>query len=258
LLTHAVARPPKKDDLGHEAHYYLELLRRLGLVEQYAPVNRIELPASEAARRAARARFRELFEESFSSAAGFTLSAGLVVGVSPGATFGTAKRWPAGRFAEFVSRLQKEYGATCVFFGSPEERALADEVLALAGVPAISTAGRTSLSEFMQLIQGCDLFVTNDTGTMHVAAGLGVPTVAIFGPTNEKETRPLGSSVELVTGQAYCRPCKLRHCPIDHRCMTSVSVDRVLRTGLSLLTESGRIPRVPTSNPVVVEGGPRQ
>src|SRR5262249_21673652 len=152
-----------------------------------------------------------------------------IIGISPGASFGTAKRWPAARFAETARRLHKESGAISVFFGAPSEQTLAAEVMALAGIPAVSLAGKTSLAEFIHLVPVCELFLTNDTGTMHVAAALGVPTLAIFGPTNEQETRPLGSCVEIVTGEAFCRPCKLRHCPIDHRCMTSVSVDRVFR-----------------------------
>jgi len=182
----------------------------------------------------------------------------LLVGISPGATFGTAKRWPAPRFAELAARLYKESGATSVFFGSPQEQDLAEEVMALAGVPALSLAGRTSLAEFIQLIQGCDLFVTNDTGTMHVAAALGVPTLAIFGPTNEKETRPLGDRVKLVTGEAFCRPCKLRHCPIDHRCMTSVSVERVLQAALQMLCkqdDTAQESRSSARSTVVVEHG---
>ncbi len=99
-------------------------------------------------------------------------------------------------------------------------------------------AGKTSLAAFLHLVQGSDLFVTNDTGTMHVAAGLGVPTLAIFGPTNERETKPLARRVTLVTGEAYCRPCKLRHCPIDHRCMTSLSVEEILHAARSCLQQS--------------------
>jgi heptosyltransferase-2 len=237
LLTHAVALPRKAGAMDHEAHYYLELLRRLGLVEQYDPVEQIALPASEAARRSARERLQRAFEEEFSSPARFSPEAGLLVGLSPGATFGTAKRWPAARFAEVASRLQQERGATCVFFGSPQERALAEQVRQWAGGAALSLAGMTTLVEFMQLVQGCDLFITNDTGTMHVAAGLGVPTLAVFGPTNEHQTRPLAARVSLITGKAYCRPCKLRHCPIDHRCMTSVTVDQVREAALTMLAE---------------------
>jgi len=258
LLTHAVSAP-RKGMAGHEANYYLEMLRRLGLVEQYSPVDRIALPASEKLRRDARRQLQERFEEEFSSPARFAPGAGWLVGISPGATFGTAKRWPAERFAALASRLHQESGATCVYFGSPQEESLVENVRAKAEGPAISMAGKTTLAEFIQLVQGCDLLVTNDTGTMHVAAGLGVPTVAIFGPTNEKETQPLGSCVRLVTGEAYCRPCKLRHCPIDHRCMTSVAVDRVHQAALGLL-RNGAASRpeqsIPASTQMTYEQGP--
>ena len=259
LLTHAAAPPRKSDGLGHEAHYYLELLRRLGLVEHYPPVDRIALTASEVERKRARAQLQQRYEEEFSAPPPFSPDAGLLVGISPGASFGTAKRWPASRFAELAARLHQERGATCFYFGSAQESALAEEVKVLAGVPSISLAGKTSLAEFMQLVQGCDLFVTNDTGTMHVAAGLGVPTLAIFGPTNESETRPLAARVALVTGEAYCRPCKLRHCPIDHRCMTSVTVGQVLRAALELLSNDIPIRQEPTgsaTHPLVFEQGP--
>ena len=235
LLTHAVAAPRKRDGLGHEAHYYLELLRRLGLIADYAPVARISLPVSDAAPSAARIELLERFERETGLAAGRQGPLVRIVGLSPGASFGTAKRWPAARFAELALRLYKESGAACVLFGSPMEKELAEEVVASAGIPALSLAGHTSLAEFMQLIQGCDLFVTNDTGTMHLAAALGVPTLALFGPTNENETRPLGPRVELVAGQAFCRPCKLRHCPTDHRCMNSISVEKVFQTAQAML-----------------------
>ena len=236
LLTHPIPRPRKNDGLGHEAHHYLELLRRLGLIDPFPVVERIALPTSEAARTSARTQLCERIEKEAGHPAYRIADAGPLVGISPGATFGTAKRWPARRFAELASALSKEAGATCVYFGSPMERDMAEEVMALANVPAISLAGKTSLAQFIELIQGCDLFVTNDTGTMHVAAALSVPILAIFGPTNEQETAPLGPSVKVVTGEAYCRPCKLRHCPIDHRCMTSVTVKRVLRAALPMLS----------------------
>ena len=259
LLTHAAAPPRKGDGLGHEAYYYLELLCRLGLVEQYPEVAHIALPASEGSRRSAREQLQQRIEQKFPAPVDRRSDGGLLVGISPGATFGTAKRWPAPRFAELAARLHKEKGATCVFFGSPRESALAEEVMALAGVPSISLAGEISLAEFIQLVQGCDLFVTNDTGTMHVAAALGVPTLALFGPTNEKETRPLAPRTKLVTGEAYCRPCKLRHCPIDHRCMNSITVDRVYRAALPMLANEDLL--APdhlhsATSPLVFERGP--
>ena len=236
LLTHPVPAP-RKGEMGHETHYYLELMRRLGLIPAFRKVDRISLPCSDKSRANARA---QLLTEVDDSGEGRFL-----VGISPGATFGTAKRWPAQRFAELATRLHAEAGAVCILFGAPAEQELAKHVRSLAGTATRSLVGRTSLAKFIDLIPGCDLFITNDTGTMHVAAALGVPTLAIFGPTNENETRPLGTAVEVVVGDAFCRPCKLRHCPIDHRCMTSIEVDHVFQAARQLLRERlGRRPEM--------------
>jgi heptosyltransferase-2 len=233
LLTHTVLPPRGGETPVHEAHYYLEMLRRLGLIPGYEPVEWISLPASEESRAVGRHELSRRLAQS--SAA--TEPPRFVVGISPGASFGTAKRWPEERFAELAIRLVDELGAACVFFGSPQERRLVADVIAESATHSLSLAGQTSLAEFMGLVQGCDLFLTNDTGTMHVAAGLGVPTLALFGPTNEQETRPLGPHATVLVGEAFCRPCKLRHCPIDHRCMKSLSVDRVFQTACSLLLQ---------------------
>ncbi len=240
LLTHGVRPPRRGETPAHEAHYYLEMLRRLGLIPGYNPVEQISLPASEESRAAARLQLVERLMQ-FSAA---PQPRRWVVGISPGASFGTAKRWPTLRFGELASRLARELGAACVFFGSPQEQQLVADVIAQSAIPSLSLAGQTSLSEFMSLVQGCDLFLTNDTGTMHVAAGLGVPTLALFGPTNEQETRPLGPHAELLVGEAFCRPCKLRHCPIDHRCMKSLSVERVFHAARSMLLQEPSRARV--------------
>ena len=241
LLTHGV-RPPRRGETPvHEAHYYLGMLRRLGLIPGYEPVEQISLPASEESLATGRLQLAERLAQSSNT----TEAPRWVVGISPGASFGTAKRWPAERFAELASRLVRELGAACVFFGSPQEQQLVADVIARSAIPSLSLAGQTSLSEFMGLVQGCDLFLTNDTGTMHVAAGLGVPTLALFGPTNEQETRPLGPHAKLLVGEAFCRPCKLRHCPIDHRCMKSLSVERVFQAARSMLLQKPSDARVP-------------
>ena len=236
LLTHPVAVPRSGEIPAHEAHYYLELLRRLGLISQFREVTQILLPTAGADRAETRERIRELLSRDTSLPSSWNSTDGLLVGVSPGAAFGTAKRWPAERFAELARRMNDQWGAISIFFGSPQERPLVESLLPKAGKAALSLAGKTSLDEFIRLVQGCDLYVTNDTGAMHVVAALGVPTLAIFGPTDEQGTRPLGPRGELLTGTADCRPCKLRHCPIDHRCMTSISVEEVLRTARSCLS----------------------
>ncbi|MSO18975.1 MAG: lipopolysaccharide heptosyltransferase II [Acidobacteria bacterium] len=226
LLTHPVEPPTRGETPAHEAHYYLELLKRLQLIAEYAEAKEIALrPASFVA--SGRARLLGKLGELGVNPS--TLSSDVpLIGISPGASFGTAKRWPAERFATLARSLHEDLGAQCVLFGSSQEAPLADEVVSSSMAPVISLAGKTSLTEFMELVSGCDAYLTNDTGTMHVAAALGVPTIAIFGPTNEQETAPLGPRVEMVVGVAHCRPCKLRHCPIDHRCMTSITPDAVL------------------------------
>jgi heptosyltransferase-2 len=237
LLTHPVPVPRRGETPRQEAHYYLELLCRLGLIEGYSEVRDISLPVADSARVNARARLRKLLPATVAE----PLENRRLVGISPGAAYGTAKRWPAERFAELALRLSRDLGAVPVFFGSQEEAPLAESLLPKAGGAAVSLAGKTSLGEFMSLIPGCDLYISNDTGAMHVAAAFGVPTLAIFGPTDELATRPLGSHVQLIVGHAECRPCLLRHCPIDHRamnyhcCMNSVSVEAVFEAARSML-----------------------
>ena len=236
LLTHPVEVPRRGETPRQEAHYYLEMLRRLELIEEYPEVREISLPLTSGARAQARARLAQLQKENVEG----SIEGKLVVGISPGAAFGTAKRWHAARFAELARRLGEDLGAIPVFFGSKDEAPLAESLLPDAGTFAFSLAGKTSLADFMSVIPGCDLYITNDTGAMHAAAALGVPTLAIFGPTDEQATRPLGARVHLVVGEADCRPCLLRHCPIDHRCMNSVSVEDVFDAARQLLERSKR------------------
>lgn len=242
FLTHPVAVPRPGETPPHETYYYLELLRRLGFISALPKVEEIRLRAVEVGRNTAQERLWEFLRSQTSSAvAGNMLvrsQTKLLVGIGAGASFGTAKRWPGERFAELAARLSGDLGATPIFFGSQEEQPLIESLLPSAGDAAISLAGKTSLQDFIRLVPACDLYVTNDTGTMHVAAALGVPTLAIFGPTDEHGTRPLGPSVQVMTGEAYCRPCKLRHCPIDHRCMTSVSVAAVLQAACGILEKA--------------------
>jgi heptosyltransferase-2 len=99
-------------------------------------------------------------------------------------------------------------------------------------------AGETTLGQFIDLAAACRLFLTNDSGAMHIASALAVPTVAIFGATDDAGTGPTGPLARVVREPADCAPCLLRECPIDHRCMTRVSADRVTEAALQLLEES--------------------
>jgi lipopolysaccharide heptosyltransferase II len=238
LLTHPIAVPRNGETPPHEAYYYLELLRRLGLISGFGEVEEIRLRAAQRDGTAAKHALQEFFLEKFPSSRGLAArvaNAELVVGIGAGASFGTAKRWPGERYSELALRLHRELGAASLFFGSGEEAPLAEALLESAGDASVSLAGKTSLQEFIRLAPACDLFITNDTGTMHVASSLGVPVLAIFGPTDERGTRPLGPRAQVITGVAECRPCKLRHCPIDHRCMTSITVDAVFQAARAIL-----------------------
>ena len=232
LLTHAVPVPEPGDIPRHERFYYLELLRRAGLIERLPLVDDIRLDGIEAARDAGTRRMAALG------------IAGDVVGISPGAAYGNAKRWLPERFAEVAARLcSKPPSCSVLVFGSGAERALCEEVasgLRRARVQVTNLAGETSLSEFIELAAACRLFMTNDSGAMHVASAVGVPTVSIFGATDDTTTGPTGPYARVVRAHAECSPCLRRECPIDHRCMTRVTADAAAAAARRLWEESAR------------------
>jgi len=213
LLTRAV-RPPKPGEIPrHERFYYLELLRRAGLVEQLPECDAIRLNPPKAGRNGKR-----------------------MIGVSPGAAYGTAKRWLPERFAKAAAQLARTRRASIGLFGSASERPLCEEIAQrLQGLDVVNYAGQTSLAQFIELAAACELFLTNDSGAMHIASALGVPTIAIFGATDDNTTGPTGPSARVIRQPVECSPCLLRECPIDHRCMTGVTADRVVEEALRLL-----------------------
>ena len=228
LLTRAVRLPRKGEIPRHERFYYLEMLRRAGILTGPLECDCIRLEGSAGAAVEGRRRFEE-------SGIG-----GPVIGVSPGAAYGTAKRWLPERFAETAVRLARARGAAVALFGSRKERDLCEEVMLWMkriedGVTARNFAGQTTLNEFIEMAAACELFLTNDSGSMHIASALGVPTVAVFGATDEDATGPTGPAARVVREPVDCSPCLLRTCPIDHRCMTRVTVQRVTETALKLL-----------------------
>jgi len=217
LLTDAIERPRAGEIPAHESYYYLELLRRAGWLER--------LPERVAVR-----------------LRGVEPAPGPAIGVSPGAAFGSAKRWLPERFAEAAAELARRCGASVWVFGSAAERALCEQVAAgvrARGVEALNRAGETSLAEFIRLAARCRVFLTNDSGAMHIAAAAGVATVAVFGSTNPEATSPVGERTRIVRQPVECSPCLLRECPIDHRCMTRVDAGRVVEAALELLAENG-------------------
>ena len=223
LLTKAIAVPRRGEIPLHERFYYLELLRRAGIVDSIGNGDAIRLDAAPAAEQAGREKFRGL---------GWTQP---VIGISPGAAYGSAKRWPPDRFAETANRLARELSATVAIFGSNDERELCAGVASAISAPVRNFAGETSLAEFIDLAAACQVYLTNDSGAMHIASALGVPTVAVFGATNDVTTGPTGPLARVVREPVECSPCLKRECPIDHRCMTRVTAVRVAETALELL-----------------------
>jgi heptosyltransferase-2 len=226
LLTRAIEVPEPGDIPRHERFYYLELLRRAGMIEHFPDSDAIRLEGLDAARRAGVAHLASLG------------IAAAPIGISPGAAYGNAKRWPAERFVESARRIASAAAAPVLVFGSAAERALCEAVaapLAASGVAVRNLAGETTLREFIDLAAACRLFLTNDSGAMHVASALGLPTIAVFGATDDITTGPTGPLARVIREHAECSPCLLRECPIDHRCMTRVSSERVAGEALQLL-----------------------
>jgi lipopolysaccharide heptosyltransferase II len=158
------------------------------------------------------------------------------LGLNPGAFFGTAKRWLPERYGAVGDLVSGRVGARVVLVGSKSERGLADEIAAgMATKPRVLT-GETTLPELLGVLSCLDGFVTNDSGPMHLAAALGVRQVAIFGSTDWRETAPFTDRAKVVREPVECAPCMQRECPIDHRCMRAVSVERVTDATLELFS----------------------
>ena len=211
---------------SHHIFHYLHLAAALGAKpEPLAPV--IAVTGAEVA--AVKAKFQ--------------LPDGLLVGLNAGAEYGPAKRWPADRFIAAAKELCGRLHCGFVIFGGPADNALATEIAAaLAAAPVVSShqsqvsvtnlAGHTSLRELCAALRACRVVLTNDTGPMHLAAAVGARLVGLFGSTSIELTGPgLPGDARhiLLRGEAPCAPCFLRECPIDFRCMKSLTVERVVQ-----------------------------
>jgi heptosyltransferase-2 len=226
LLTRAIRRPSHS---VHQGGYYQHLTLALGM--EAGPLE----PALDVAP-AALDRARALL-----TAAGWDGERRLVV-MAPGAAYGTAKRWLPRHFTRLIARLVREAGVYCVLVGSA-----ADAQTTTIVVEALDSdtrahvadlAGRTSLEMLTALLALADACVSNDSGAMHLAAAAGAPLAALFGPTRDRETAPLaraGRRADVLINPVWCRPCMLRECPIDHRCMRGLTPDRVFAAVNSLM-----------------------
>lgn len=225
LLTKSL---DKKSAPFHQREAYLHLMNWVGLKNEFE-----------------RRPFLVITEKERQSAADLLLAEGIarwepVIGINPGAAYGSSKRWDAARFAAAADRLLERYPARAVIFGGPAEVAIAEEVRRNMKHPAVIVAGKTTVRMMMALIARCRLFITNDSGPMHIASALGVPVVAVFGPTNPDATSPAGADDLIVRNKVDCAPCTHRECPIDHRCMTGVSSEEVVEAAERQWSRLGR------------------
>ena len=160
-----------------------------------------------------------------------------LIGLCPGAEYGPAKRWLPERFADAAAKITAQSSARWILFGTKNDAAIGEQIAAAIGDHCVNRIGQTTLDQLIDELRRCRLLLTNDTGTMHLAALIGVPLVAIFGSTEPRLTGPLGNGHIVLRHHVECSPCFLRECPIDFRCMKAVSADEVAHAVLSLLAK---------------------
>lgn len=238
LLTTRLARGPEHRN-RHQTQDYLDLVatsERLFYGADFQPQEESPLPrlTCQSGERAA--------GEQLLARHGLHLSSGPLIALNVGATNSRAKCWPAGHYAALAERLTTAHGAPdarVLLIGGPGEVESARSVASAATTPdLINLAGQTSLGELLGILDRCALVISNDTGPAHIAAALGRPTLTLFGPTNEFETSPRGPRAALIRADGIeCARCMYRDCPIDHRCMTRLSVETVYNRALELLID---------------------
>lgn len=218
LLTRSPRVPRAALSTSSEVYYYRSMLAALGLEVSAAPDVSLRPPAEWAARGA------EILG-----------GEGPWIGIGAGASFGSAKQWIPTRFAAVAETIRRRTGARVAVLGGPAERATGEAIAAYLGPGARVLCGETTLPELIGVLANLRLFLTNDSGPMHLAAAQGVPVVAVFGSTDWRETAPVGPGHRVVREDVACAPCKLRECPIDHRCMRLVTVEKVAAAALEIL-----------------------
>jgi lipopolysaccharide heptosyltransferase II len=160
-----------------------------------------------------------------------------LIGLCPGAEYGPAKRWLPERFAEAATKITAQSSAQWILFGTKNDAAIGEQIAAAIGHHCVNRIGQTTLDQLIDELRQCSLLLTNDTGTMHLAALLGIPVVAVFGSTEPRLTGPLGNGHIILRHHVECSPCFLRECPIDFRCMKAVGTDEVAAAVLSMLAK---------------------
>jgi heptosyltransferase-2 len=220
LLTHRVHRTEEIRKV-HQIDYYLEMVKALGCVS----VDREMHLESKINPLDAQDILRKFIPETKKT----------IIGIAPGATYGPAKRWFPDRFAAVADKLNEYFSSQGILLGGKADCEVAQEVQKLARTKLINLAGKTTLREAIYLISQCRLFISNDSGLMHIAGALNIPTIAIFGSTNPATTAPVGNKSVVVRKEVSCSPCLKEKCPTDFRCMRLISVEDVFKAAQNLM-----------------------
>ena len=228
MLTHPLPLPDWRST-KHEVFYYLylitaleQMLFRTSTVCEGDPDVSLSISESRKSEASELLRSHGVSEEKS------------VVAICPGSINSRAKRWPAEAYAALADRLIDDR-RNVVLIGSKDEIDVTNEVAQRMRHRPVVLTGKTTLDQITAVLGLVDLVVTNDTGPAHIAAALGCPTIVIFGPTNPLTTRPFSPKAEIIRHPPDCAPCMLRDCPIDHRCMTAITVDEVFEHSHALL-----------------------
>ena len=214
---------PDRIDL-HEVHRYLRVLE---LIDIHEPSAKLEFWHTDADRHAVR---------QILAAHGISPKEYLI-GVNLGTTWRT-KRWSLDNFAEVIIQVQKRLNARILLTGSTAETPLGEALAEIAKVETINLIGKTTLMQLGALIESCDLYLTCDSGPMHIAAAVGTPTIALFGPTSPIRHGPYGENHEIIEKPVECRPCYKRKCPrkdLPHLCMTEIDPHEVITQVLKMV-----------------------
>lgn len=219
LLSHSIIPGPEKQ---HMIDYYNRLTEKIGVSENFkVPALKANSEIPQCLKHTSYNKERPL------------------VGINPGAAFGEAKRWLPENFAKTAEKLLNK-GYQVVLFSGPGAELPSALEIAKSQPGIINLAGKTSLEELIGTIALCNLFITNDSGPMHIACALSIPVVAIFGPTDSQSTGPRNGRYKIVTTNEECAPCMERICPLTHHnCMKNITVDMVLSASLELLNPKG-------------------
>ena len=210
LLTHPIPAPGRNPARLHQRFYYLDLITAIGGPSDASLPKLRKDPTIVAGWR------------------------GLVLAICPGAEYGPAKRWPVENFVAVARHFIATRNAKIILLGALGDVPIAEEFV--RHLPEVDNrVGKTSLDQFMSGLVSARLVLCNDSGAMHVASALGVPTLAIFGSTEPQLTGPMGTRTRALRHHVPCSPCFLRECPIDFACMKSITPEMAIAAAEVLL-----------------------